>query len=87
MIQRYDLYEYDASGINPQRVLDENSLGRYVRYSDHEAAIAEARADERRKCIAELISVANGYDDPEDYHRVRWAIRYAADQLKKGLTQ
>lgn len=78
MIRRYEI---DGRNLEP----DEN--GGWVPFSDHESAIAEARKQEREKCIEELAAIANKYDDPEDYHRVRWGIRHAADKLKKGLTQ
>lgn len=76
MIQRYmTVGEYDT--------LIEADDGRFMKVADHEAAIAEARKQERERCIAELGSLKAG-----EHYRLRYesiGLAEAINYLSKGL--
>ena len=79
------MQRYGFDGIY-SAVFGEMDNGQYVKHSDHEAAIAEARADERRKCVEELESVARDWKVVGQYGK-SGAAEYLIEHLSKGITQ
>lgn len=71
-IQRYD-----------SKTMQARKDGDVVCFIDHEAAISEARRQERERCIAEL----KEYKDPDGYMYIRLGILCGIEVLRKGLTQ
>ena len=67
----------------------EHEDGEFVLDVDAEAAIAEARQDERRKCVAEVrgLQVHKFYIGEDEWLSPRHGLQIAADHLSKGLTQ
>lgn len=54
MIQRYEFY-LGSDDIEPE------DDGQFVKHSDHEAAIAEARRQEREQCVAEISGIVRDW--------------------------
>jgi histidinol phosphatase-like PHP family hydrolase len=86
MIKRYDPHLPTYEDGFP--VMQKRDDGDYVKFTDHEAdkaaAAAEARADERRKCVEELRQLKKSYSDEEFVHVFCCGITYSADHLSKG---
>lgn len=64
----------------------EHTDGEFVLYIDHEAAIAEVRRQERERCVAEIRVLARDFQQAGQWPQYA-AVDYAAELLKKGLTQ
>lgn len=64
-------------------VFGELENGQYVKHSDHEAAIAEARKQERQRCIAELAEISK----ESRSSTIDRIINLGVEHLRKGLSQ
>ena len=77
-MQRYTVAgEYDT--------LIECDDGPYMEVADHEAALDDARRQEREKCVEELEKHSAGLKPSAQQMYVDVALHYASHYLKKGL--
>lgn len=79
MIQRYGFY-LGSDDMEPE------DDGQFVKHSDHETAIAEARKQERERCIAEISGIVRDFMGT-GHAEASVVGGIMVRHLKKGLTQ